>query len=52
MSTRRGSRAYRGQTGTFDGTQARPIIVASKTKEIDLGAQPAARDGLRLSWAA
>ena len=35
--------AYRGQTGTFDGTQARPIIVASKTKEIDLGAQPAAR---------
>jgi hypothetical protein len=35
--------AYRGQTGTFDGTQSRPIIVASKTKEIDLGAQPAAR---------
>ena len=34
--------AYRGQTGTFDGTQARPIIVASKTNEIDLGAQPAA----------
>ena len=34
--------AYRGQTGTFDGTQARPIIVASKTKDIDLGAQPAA----------
>ena len=34
--------AFRGQTGTFDGTQARPIIVASKTKEIDLGAQPAA----------
>jgi hypothetical protein len=34
--------AYRGQTGTFDGTQARPIIVASKTKEIDLAAQPAA----------
>jgi carboxypeptidase family protein len=35
--------AYRGQTGTFDGTQARPIIVAGKTKDIDLGAQPAAR---------
>lgn len=35
--------AYRGQTGTFDGTQARPIIVASKTKEVDLDAQPAAR---------
>jgi hypothetical protein len=34
--------AYRGQTGTFDGTQSRPIIVASKTKDVDLGAQPAA----------
>ncbi|MBI3208846.1 MAG: TonB-dependent receptor [Candidatus Solibacter usitatus] len=34
--------AYRGQTGTFDGTKARPIIVASRTKDIDLGAQPAA----------
>lgn len=34
--------AYRGQTGTFDGTQARPIIVASHTKDVDLGAQPAA----------
>ncbi len=34
--------AYRGQTGTFDGTQARPIIVASKTDQVDLGAQPAA----------
>ena len=34
--------AYRGQTGTFDGTQARPIIVASETNEPDLGAQPAA----------
>jgi hypothetical protein len=33
---------YRGQTGTFDGTQARPIIVASHTNEPDLGAQPAA----------
>ena len=33
---------YRGQTGTFDGTQARPIIVASRTNVIDLGAQPAA----------
>ncbi|MBI2685623.1 MAG: carboxypeptidase regulatory-like domain-containing protein [Acidobacteria bacterium] len=36
------STPYRGQSGTFDGTQARPIIVASKTKDIDLGAQPAA----------
>lgn len=34
--------AFRGQTGTFDGTQARPIIVASETAEPDLGAQPAA----------
>ena len=33
---------YRGQTGTFDGTKARPIIVASKTNQVDLGAQPAA----------
>lgn len=36
------STGYRGQTGTFDGTQARPIIVASKTNQVDLGAQPAA----------
>lgn len=36
------SSSYRGQTGTFDGTSARPIIVASRTKEIDLAAQPAA----------
>jgi hypothetical protein len=34
--------AYRGQTGTFDGTSSRPIIVASKTAQVDLGAQPAA----------
>ena len=34
--------AYRGQTGAFDGTKARPIIVASKTNQIDLGAQPGA----------
>ena len=33
---------FRGQTGTFDGTKSRPIIVASRTNEIDLGAQPAA----------
>ena len=33
---------YRGQTGTFDGTQARPLIVGSKTNQVDLGAQPAA----------
>jgi len=34
--------AYRGQTGTFDGTKSRPIIVAGKTNQIDLGAQPGA----------
>jgi len=34
---------YRGQTGTFDGTQARPIIVAGRTKEVDLDAQPGAK---------
>jgi hypothetical protein len=34
--------AYRGQTGTFDGTSSRPIIVASKTDKLDLAAQPAA----------
>jgi hypothetical protein len=33
---------YRGQTGTFDGASARPLIVASRTSEIDLNAQPAA----------
>jgi hypothetical protein len=33
---------YRGQTGTFDGTLAKPIIVASKSNEVDLAAQPAA----------
>ena len=48
MSTRRWRPRYRGQTGTFDGTQARPIIVASKTNEVDLGAQPARRDRLWL----
>src|SRR3954447_5378975 len=34
--------AYRGQTGTFDGTKARPIIIAGKSSQVDLGAQPAA----------
>ncbi len=34
--------AYRGQTGTFDGTLAKPIIVAGKGSEPDLGAQPGA----------
>ena len=34
--------AYRGQTGTFDGTKAKPIIVASNTDQPDLGAQGAA----------
>jgi hypothetical protein len=33
---------YRGQTGTFDGTKAQPIIVGSKTSQVDLAAQPAA----------
>ena len=37
------AKAFRGQTGTFDGTQARPIIVAGNTAEVDLGAQPAAK---------
>lgn len=37
------TKGYRGQTGTFDGTQARPLIVASNTKEIDLAAQPGAK---------
>jgi hypothetical protein len=35
--------SYRGQNGTFDGTQARPIILASHSTQIDLDAQPAAR---------
>lgn len=34
--------AYRGQTGTFDGTLAKPIIVAGNGTEPDLGAQPGA----------
>ena len=33
---------YRGQIGTFDGTQAKPIIISSGTDKIDLGAQFAA----------
>ncbi|HWB84381.1 MAG TPA: carboxypeptidase-like regulatory domain-containing protein [Bryobacteraceae bacterium] len=33
---------YRGQLGTFDGTNAKPIIIASETDKIDLGAQFAA----------
>ncbi|MEO7144887.1 MAG: hypothetical protein ABI165_15420, partial [Bryobacteraceae bacterium] len=33
---------YRGQLGTFDGKQAKPIIIASDTNQIDLGAQFAA----------
>ena len=34
--------SFRGQTGTFDGTQARPIIVSGNGTTVDLGAQPAA----------
>ena len=30
---------YRGQIGTFDGRQAKPIIIASNSDQIDLGAQ-------------
>src|SRR6266513_3037153 len=33
---------YGGQSGTFDGTLARPLIVGGKTSQVDLGAQPAA----------
>ncbi|HZT37815.1 MAG TPA: carboxypeptidase regulatory-like domain-containing protein [Bryobacteraceae bacterium] len=32
-------KGYRGQLGTFDGTSAKPIIIASDTDQIDLGAQ-------------
>src|ERR1041385_6589624 len=34
---------YRGQIGTFDGRQAKPIIIASNSDQIDLGAQFATR---------
>lgn len=33
---------YKNQVGTFDGTKARPIIVASDTNQIDLSSQFAA----------
>ncbi|HWB82603.1 MAG TPA: carboxypeptidase regulatory-like domain-containing protein [Bryobacteraceae bacterium] len=33
---------YRGQLGTFDSTQSKPIIIASDSDKIDLGAQFAA----------
>jgi hypothetical protein len=33
---------YRGQIGTFDGRQAKPIIIAGSTDQIDQGAQFAA----------
>ncbi len=39
---------YRGQVATFDPTQAKSIIVASNTDQIDLGAQPAAVVGYTL----
>jgi hypothetical protein len=36
------ARGYRGQLGTFDPTQSRPIIIGSETDQIDLDAQLAA----------
>lgn len=39
---------YRGQGATFDSNQAKPIIVSSKTSQINLGAQPAATFGYQL----
>ena len=35
-------KGYRGQLGTFDPSKDRPIIIASETDQIDLGAQLAA----------
>jgi hypothetical protein len=35
-------KGHRGQIGTFDGASSRPLIVASETGDLDLGAQPAA----------
>jgi len=35
-------KGYKNQLGTFDGTSARPIIIASNTNQIDLSAQPSA----------
>jgi hypothetical protein len=39
---------YRGQGAGFDPTQAQPIIVSSRTDQIDLAAQPAAPLGYQL----
>jgi len=39
---------YRGQGAGFDPTQAMPIIVSSRTDQIDLAAQPAAPLGYQL----
>jgi hypothetical protein len=36
-------KGWRGQVGTFDGTRSRPIIIASKTDQIDLDAQYSGR---------
>jgi hypothetical protein len=39
---------YKGQVATFDPTKAKSIIVASKTDQIDLDAQPLAKVGYDL----
>ncbi len=38
---------YLGQLGTFDPTQAKPIIVASHNSQVNLAAQPAAPLGMQ-----
>ena len=42
MSTRHGPRRIADRPGHSTARSARPIIVASKTNQVDLGAQPAA----------
>ena len=39
---------FKGQVATFDPTKAKPIIVASKTDQIQLDAQPLAKVGYEL----
>jgi hypothetical protein len=39
---------YKGQVATFDASQAKPIIVASESDQINLSAQPAATVGYNL----
>jgi len=41
------ARGYLGQLGTFDPTQAKPIIVASHNSQVNLAAQPAAPLGMQ-----